>query len=62
MTDPPDLALSASYSDLLRQFKDRVRSARTMALWTVNTQLIELNWSIGKDILERKVVLPLLRS
>ena len=36
------------------ELKDRVRSARTQALRTVNTQLIELYWSIGRTILERQ--------
>jgi predicted nuclease of restriction endonuclease-like (RecB) superfamily len=56
MTQPRDLALPASYSDLLGQLKDHVRAARTRALRTVNTQLIELYWSIGRTILERQDV------
>ncbi|WP_139006436.1 PDDEXK nuclease domain-containing protein [Arthrobacter crystallopoietes] len=49
-----DLSLPAGYSDLLTALKDRVRAARTRAQRTVNTQLIELYWSIGKDILARQ--------
>lgn len=30
--------------------KNKVRAARTHALRTVNTQLIELYWSIGNDV------------
>ena len=49
MTEPRDLALPTGYTDLLGELKDRVRAARTRALRTVNTQLIELYWSIGRD-------------
>ena len=49
MTEPRDLALPTGYTDLLGELKDRVRAARTTALRTVNTQLIELYWSIGND-------------
>lgn len=56
MTDARDLALPSGYTDLLGELKIRVRSARTKALRTVNTQLIELYWSIGKTILERQAI------
>ncbi|WP_454700008.1 PDDEXK nuclease domain-containing protein [Arthrobacter humicola] len=54
MTDARDLTLPAGYTDLLGELKVRVRAARIQALRTVNTQLIELYWSIGKTILERQ--------
>ncbi|MDP9696190.1 UNVERIFIED_ORG: putative nuclease of restriction endonuclease-like (RecB) superfamily [Arthrobacter globiformis] len=54
MPDARNLALPASYAELLRELKNQVRAARTNALRTVNTQLIALNWSIGKTILERQ--------
>jgi len=54
MTDARDLALPSGYTDLLGELKNRVRAARIQALRTVNTQLIELYWSIGKTILERQ--------
>jgi predicted nuclease of restriction endonuclease-like (RecB) superfamily len=54
MTDARDLVLPSGYTDLLGDLKDRVRAARTQAIRTVNTQLIELYWSIGKTILERQ--------
>jgi predicted nuclease of restriction endonuclease-like (RecB) superfamily len=56
MTEPRDLALPSGYTNLLGELKDRVRAARARALRTVNTQLIELYWSIGKTILERQDV------
>lgn len=56
MTEARDLALPTGYADLLGELKDRVRAARTQAIRTVNTQLIELYWFIGKTILERQEV------
>ncbi|MEC5180858.1 PDDEXK nuclease domain-containing protein [Arthrobacter sp. CG_A4] len=56
MTDARDLALPTGYTDLLGELKSRVRAARTKALRTVNTQLIDLYWSIGKTVLERQEV------
>lgn len=50
MTEPRDLTLPSSYRDVLEQLKDRVRAARTTALRTVNTQLIELYWTIGSSV------------
>lgn len=50
MTEPRDLALPTGYTALLGELKDRVRAARTKALRTVNTHLIELYWSIGNDV------------
>jgi predicted nuclease of restriction endonuclease-like (RecB) superfamily len=50
MTEPRDLALPSDYTDLLGGLKERVRAARSRALRTVNTQLIELYWSIGNDL------------
>ena len=54
MTDSRALALPADYKDLLDALKKRVRGARQTARRTVNTQLIELYWSIGKTVLERQ--------
>ena len=56
MTDARDLALPGGYTELLGELKTRVRAARIQALRTVNTQLIELYWSIGKTILERQQI------
>lgn len=54
MTASRALALPADYKDLLDALKKRVRDARQTARRTVNTQLIELYWSIGKTVLERQ--------
>lgn len=50
MTDARGLALPIGYTELLGELKDRVRAARTKALRAVNTQLIELYWSIGHSV------------
>jgi predicted nuclease of restriction endonuclease-like (RecB) superfamily len=50
MTEPRDLALPTGYTDLLGELKTRVRTARSTALRTVNTQLIELYWTIGSTV------------
>ena len=49
-----EIALPEDYQDLLKILKDRVRGTRAQALRTVNTQLIGLYWSIGRDILQRQ--------
>lgn len=54
MTDARDLTLPSGYAELLGELKNRVRAARIQAVRTVNAQLIALNWSIGKTILERQ--------
>lgn len=56
MTETRGLAVPPGYADLLGELKNRVRAARANALRTVNTQLIELYWSIGRTILERQEV------
>lgn len=53
MTDR-EIVLPGDYQDLLKVLKERVRDTRAQALRTVNTQLIELYWSIGRDILLRQ--------
>ena len=49
-----DAALPADYADLLDALKTRVKNARIQAQRTVNALLIELYWSLGKDILARQ--------
>lgn len=50
MTDSRDLDLPAGYVDLLEDLKATVKAARTKALRTINTQLIELYWTIGQGV------------
>lgn len=50
MGESRELGLPAGYTELLDDLKDRVKAARTKVLRTVNTQLIELYWAIGRDV------------
>lgn len=49
-----DVALPDEYDSTLQALKDRVRGARQRAQRTVNTQLIELYWNLGHEILIRR--------
>jgi len=42
------------YPALLDQIKSRIRAAQIKAALSVNRELIELYWSIGRDIVERQ--------
>jgi predicted nuclease of restriction endonuclease-like (RecB) superfamily len=44
------------YAALLKNIKDRVRTAQVHATLAVNRELILLYWSIGRDILARQKV------
>jgi len=50
----PELALPDDYPHLLADLKAQIRSAQWTAARVVNTQLIELYWTIGKAILDRQ--------
>ena len=43
------------YKQWIAELKNRVRSAQIKAAVSVNSELINLYWSIGQDIVERKV-------
>ena len=49
-----DVALPDGYPEFLGSLKRRVRDAQVRAQRTVNTQLIELYWSIGGSILSEQ--------
>ncbi|NKX51411.1 DUF1016 domain-containing protein, partial [Arthrobacter deserti] len=49
-----DITLPEDYQELLSALKERVRSARIRAQQAVDTEVILLYWSIGRDILERQ--------
>ena len=42
------------YQILLRELKERIRTARLQAALAVNQELILLYWGIGREILERQ--------
>lgn len=50
MTDSRDLDLPFGYLDLLEGLKASVKAARAKALRVINTQLIELYWTIGQGV------------
>lgn len=50
-----DLQSSAGYAALLKEIKERVRTAQVRAALAVNRELILLYWSIGRDILARQL-------
>jgi len=49
-----DLIPSGDYAGFLEDLKDRIRSAQTRAALAVNSELVLLYWSIGRDILTRQ--------
>jgi len=49
-----EIELPAGYDQLLESLEKRVHSARAQAQRTVNTLLIQLYWSLGRDILARQ--------
>ncbi len=51
---PP--ALPADYAPFLESLKSRVRQAQTTAMLSVNRELIQLYWDIGRQIVERQEV------
>lgn len=42
------------YEALLRDLKNRIRSARIRSALAVNRELVLLNWQIGREILARQ--------
>ncbi len=49
---PP--ALLSDYADFLDSLKTRVRQAQTKAMLSVNRELIQLYWDIGREIVQRQ--------
>ncbi|POH66025.1 MULTISPECIES: PDDEXK nuclease domain-containing protein [Cryobacterium] len=54
MTTHTELALPEGYAELLQGLKVRVRNAQVRAQRVVNTQLLELHWGIGGEILTQQ--------
>jgi hypothetical protein len=52
IADTPS-GLPASYAQLVAEIKERIRAAQYAALRSVNRELIDLYWDIGRLILER---------
>lgn len=49
-----DLIQTAAYRELITELKEKVRSAQIKAALSVNAQLIELYWDIGRLITDRQ--------
>ena len=45
---------TSTYNTLLREIRERIRSAQYEALRAVNKELIELYWDVGRTILKRQ--------
>ena len=44
----------ADYKELLRELKNRIRSAQVKAALAINRELVLLYWQIGREILHRQ--------
>ena len=44
----------AGYAELLEQLKGRVRASRVRAARAANSELLQLYWSVCRDILDRR--------
>lgn len=51
---PPKSSLPGGYSELLDALKQRVQQAQTRAALSVNRELIQLYWEIGREIVMRQ--------
>jgi hypothetical protein len=49
---PPPAGSPAGYAKFLEEVKSRIRTARVKAALSVNRELIQLYWDIGKTIVE----------
>jgi hypothetical protein len=51
---PSRAGLPSGYAKFLDHLKSRIRTAQVKAALSVNRELIQLYWSIGRDIVERQ--------
>ena len=42
------------YDDFLTQLKERIKTSQVRAVFSVNREVLQMYWSIGRDILERQ--------
>ncbi len=52
--DVDAVAASATYRELIERLRNRIRESQTRAARTLNTELVMLYWSIGRDILDQQ--------
>ena len=50
------MVASATYRELIERLRIRIRESQTRAARTLNTELVMLYWSIGRDILDQQQV------
>jgi hypothetical protein len=53
-SDVDAVAATASYRDLLERHRRRIRESQARAARALNTELVMLYWSIGRDILTQQ--------
>jgi predicted nuclease of restriction endonuclease-like (RecB) superfamily len=53
-SDVDAVAASATYRELIERLKRRIREAQASAARAVNTELVMLYWSIGREILDQQ--------
>ena len=53
LVPPSGTGLPQGYAELLEDLKGRVRTAQLKAALSVNREMIQLYWDIGRQIVER---------
>jgi predicted nuclease of restriction endonuclease-like (RecB) superfamily len=53
-SDVDTVIASATYRELIERLRVRIRESQTRAARTLNTELVMLYWSIGRDILDQQ--------
>ncbi len=54
VSDVDAVAASATYRELVERLRVRIRESQTRAARTLNTELVMLYWSIGREILDQQ--------
>jgi predicted nuclease of restriction endonuclease-like (RecB) superfamily len=54
VSDVDAVIASATYRELVERLRIRIRESQTRAAQTLNTELVMLYWSIGRDILDQQ--------
>jgi predicted nuclease of restriction endonuclease-like (RecB) superfamily len=54
ISDVDAVIASATYRELIERLRIRIRESQTRAARTLNTELVMLYWSIGRDILDQQ--------
>src|SRR6267378_4392146 len=52
--EPRKAGIPGDYPRFLRELKDRIRAARLKAVLSVNRELIELYWDLGRQVVDRQ--------